>query len=103
MDLNKDEVLAYENSQIQNLIDALRGCVTAEMRAIVIDATPQRIEPAFVLNQESLETRYEIEAQFSAYQTGNIPISLKVLVDRSSYVKDLGLNGRVVFLRKETE
>lgn len=104
--MNKDETLAYVNGQILNLIQALRGCITAEMRAIVIDATPEAIELAFVLYQESLETRdeiEEIEAQFCAYQTWNIPVTLNILVDRSSLVEDLGLTGRVVFLRKEEE
>lgn len=99
-----DEQLAKENFQIINLIDAMRGCVTAGMRAIVLSVENSRIEIAFVLYEDSENTREEIEeieVNFSGYEGTKLPVSIKVVVDVDSLVEELGLTGRVVLLRRE--
>lgn len=102
--MNVNEQLARENFQIINLLDAMKGCVTVGMRAIVLSVEDSKIEIAFVLYEDGESARdeiEEIEAQFSGYEGTRLPVHVKVVVDVDSPVKELGLTGRVVLLRKE--
>ncbi|HEX8202628.1 MAG TPA: hypothetical protein VF590_19275 [Isosphaeraceae bacterium] len=92
-----------ENLQALNLVQALLGSVTTNLRAAAIDCTARGVTLVFVLEQDRAESRDEIADvvfEFEALQTAPVPVETVVLVDRRDLAA-LGLPSRLVFARKE--
>lgn len=100
--MNKE--LKKENEQVLNLIQAMLGSVTANMRAIGIDSRNGEVKTTFLLGGETPEDQEEIEDivfEFEALQLENVPVDVEVVVDSRPLDDLLVPWARVAFLRKE--
>lgn len=95
--------LERENAQVLNLVQAMIGGVTPNMRGISLECWPGGVRLHFLLELDREAEREEIEDiafEFEALQSSGIDLEIVVIVsgDRSA----LGsLPGRRVYGRKE--
>jgi hypothetical protein len=93
--------LAWENSQVLNLVQALLGAVTPNIRGVAIEFPEGMVRLHFVLGHENEDDRAEIEEvlfDFTALQSKNVDIDVVVSVSRRPTITP---SGRWVYLCKE--
>jgi hypothetical protein len=95
--------LERENSQVLNLVQAMIGSVTSNMRAVSLECWPGGVHLHFLLERADPSDYEEIDDiafEFEALQTGliDVEVSVKASSKRSAIGK---LPGRRVFGRKE--
>lgn len=95
--------LDFENAQVLNLVQAMCGLISPNMRAVSLECVDGRVVLHFVLAEESDADRENIDDilfEFTALQNRLIDISSSVAV--SSGLKEIAeLPGRRVFGRME--
>lgn len=94
----------YENRLVATLVHLLAGVITQNFRRVSVALTEDEIRLEFVLLEESMEDREEIEdiyAEFGALMEAPFPVVLDVLVTTEA-LWEIPVSGRVVFGRKET-
>jgi|tagenome__1003787_1003787.scaffolds.fasta_scaffold19380093_2 hypothetical protein len=95
--------LERENAQVLNLVQAMLGGVSPNMRAASLECWPEGVRLHFLLEREDEGDRQEIEDiafEFEALQDRGINLEVSVVVspERSAIGK---LPGRRVYGRKE--
>jgi len=96
--------LAQENAQVLNLVQALMGAVSVNMRAISLEWEKKGGRLHFILERDDPEDREEIADigfEFEALQAGPIKLELMVTVDDKE-LPVMTLPGRQVYRRRET-
>ena len=95
---------AEENAQILNLIQAMIGSISSNLRWVTLEVPKSdSVHLRFLFDRDDVDDREEIEDitfEFAALQIKDIDIDVDVIVDRRP-ISDLELPGRVVFGRKE--
>lgn len=94
--------LAAENRQVLNLVQALLGFVTPNLRRVSLEMHGPDVHVEFVIEHDDPTTRDDIEEiafSFDALQTG--PHSSHHIVVDARPLQDLEWRGRLVYLRKE--
>ncbi len=93
-----------ENAQVLNLVQALMGAVSVNMRAISLEWKKNGGRLHFILERDDPEDREEIAdigSEFEALQEGSITLELLItVVDKQLPV--MTLPGRQVYRRRET-
>lgn len=96
--------LSEENAQVLNLVQALIGAVSPNLRRVTLEVPrPGAVRLRFVLEHEDSEDREEIEDiafEVEALQTTGIDLEIDIVVDGRP-MGELGVRGRVVYARKE--
>ena len=96
--------LAFENASVLDLVQALIGCVSANLRAVTIEVVQERVRLHFLLAEESTTNREEFDNiifEFEASQEClNVVADVRVLVSPEAVALTL-LPGRRIFGRKE--
>lgn len=96
--------LAEENTQVLNLVQAMIGAVSSNLRRVTLQVPrPGAVRLTFVVERDDPEDREEIHDiafEFEALQTEGVDLDVVITVDdRPS--SELRLPGRLVFARKE--
>ncbi len=96
--------LTEENLQVLNLVQAMIGAITPNLRRVTLELTSsESVCIRFVLEQDDRDIQEELDDvvfEFEALQVKNIKLDIRVIVD-SRPIEELNLPGRVVFGRKE--
>lgn len=96
--------LSEENIQVLNLVQAMIGAVSPNLRRVTLEVPrPGAVHLRFVLERDDSDDREEIEDigfEFEALQTTGIELEMDIIVDGRS-IGELRVPGRVVFGRKE--
>ena len=99
----EQETLARENLQITQLVRAMLGSITTNMRAVAIAFYKDRLALIFVLEQDRLEDREEVDDivfEFEALQSGYSKIEKIVYIDSRPF-SEITIPGEYVYLRHE--
>jgi hypothetical protein len=103
--MTEQKDIAFENTQVLFLVQALIGNMTVNMKSVAFKCFRASIEIVFVLYHEDPECREGIEDimfEFEALQLSNISVSSRVIIDdRAIAEEESTLDGRIVFLRKD--
>lgn len=96
--------LAEENTQVLNLVQAMIGGVSANLRRVTLEVPKSgAVHLRFILERDDPDDREEIGDvgfEFEALQMTGIELDVDVIVDGRP-IANLDLPGRVVFARKE--
>ena len=96
--------LAFENARVLDLVHAMIGGVSANLRAVTIEVVQERVRLHFLLAEESTTDREEIDDiifEFEAPQEClNVVAEVCVLVSPEASALTM-LPGRRIFGRKE--
>lgn len=93
----------FENKQVLNLIQAMVGSITPNIRRISLECVENCIKLYFLIAQENAADREEIEDilfEFEALQDSFVDVQVSAIVS-SGIINSLELPGRLVFGRKE--
>jgi hypothetical protein len=97
------EELERENTQVLNLVQAMIGAVTPNMRGVSLECILEGVRLHFLIEREDERDREELEdigVEFEALQSRGIKLEVVVLV--SPYRSVIGdLPGRHVYGRKD--
>lgn len=93
-----------ENTQVLNLIQAMIGAVSPNLRRVTLEVLkPLDIRIWFLLEQDLADDREEIDDigfEFEALQESGIKLDIEIIVDNRP-ISHLKIPGRTVFGRKE--
>lgn len=93
-----------ENTQVLNLIQAMIGAVSPNLRRVTLEVfKPLDIRIWFLLEQDLADDREEIDDigfEFEALQESGIKLDIEIIVDNYP-ISHLEIPGRTVFGRKE--
>jgi hypothetical protein len=96
--------LSDENVQVLNLVQAMIGAVSPNLRRVALAApAPGMVRLAFVLERDESADREEIADiafKFEALQAQGIDLEVDIVADARP-IWEITLPGRVVFGRKE--
>jgi hypothetical protein len=95
--------LEYENQQIQSLLQAMCGAISANMLGISLQCIGQDVHLYFVLEHDSVEDREEIEDivfKLSALQQRNVSIEVHISVLSGPWKGMGSLMGRPIYVRR---
>ncbi len=96
--------LAGENLQVINLVQAMIGAITPNLRRATLElASSGAIWLRFVLERDDQTDREElndIAFEFEALQARRIELHVEIIIDARP-IEELNLPGRTVFGRKE--
>jgi hypothetical protein len=96
--------LTEENLQVLNLVQAMIGAITPNIRRVTLELTSRESACLrFLLARDDPGDREELEDiafEFEALQSHRIELDVKVIVDTRP-VQEINLPGRIVFGRKE--
>ena len=100
--MNKD--LEFENKVALDLVQAMLGAISPNVRAVSYECIAQKVIVYFVFEHESIEDRQEahdIIFEFEALQQGPIDIEYYVSVSAERFQEGASYKGRPIYLRKE--
>jgi hypothetical protein len=92
-----------DNSQVANIVQAMLGSISRNVRAVSLLSDEASVTLHFVLEQDRLEDREEIADmvfEFEALQSSNIDVDVVISVNPGPMTR-LDTPGRLVYLRKE--
>lgn len=98
--------LAYENKVALDLVQAMWGSISPNMRSVSFKCIDKQIVVIFVIENESDEDREEasdIICGFESLQDGPVDINYQVVVSSERNPNGVGsVEGRPIFVRKES-
>lgn len=96
--------LAQENAQVLNLIQAMLGAISPNMRRVALQmADDGGVHLRFLLAKDDEDDREEIDDivfEFEALQSRNVRVEVSILVGDQP-LSEIDLPGRLVFGRRE--
>ncbi len=103
--LTNKKDLEFENKVALDLVQAMLGAISPNVRAVSYECIAQKVIVYFVFKRDSTEDRDEAEDitfEFEALQQGPIDIEHQVTVSAQPFQGGAAsLKGRLIYLRKE--